>query len=245
MDKFKNIIFWILSDALLIFGITFFPSLFSVFCLILGILFIPIEEWQKILKKVFKKSIFAIIIAVCIAFIIAEFPIARFVTGINNIINPPPVSSNFKMYYEEPAKATSTSQITSSSNATTSTQPFSSKESSKNQSSYSPKASTSHKQFSSNKSSTYNNAASSKNYVSSHYITENNYENHQNNRSTTSKFSSNPTPNNNETINTGVYRTPTGKRYHFSPTCGGKNSFEISFEDAINDGLTPCKKCVE
>lgn len=40
-----------------------------------------------------------------------------------------------------------------------------------------------------------------------------------------------------------VYRTPKGKRYHFDPDCGGKNSYSISMEDAKNSGLTPCAKC--
>lgn len=40
-----------------------------------------------------------------------------------------------------------------------------------------------------------------------------------------------------------VYRTPSGKRYHLDPDCGGENSYEVSFEDAESAGLTPCKKC--
>ncbi len=42
-----------------------------------------------------------------------------------------------------------------------------------------------------------------------------------------------------------VYITPTGKRYHFSSTCGGKNSFDVTLDEAENRGLTPCKKCAE
>ena len=40
-----------------------------------------------------------------------------------------------------------------------------------------------------------------------------------------------------------VYITPTGERYHFRSTCGGKNSFPIELDDAIDQGYTPCKKC--
>ncbi len=40
-----------------------------------------------------------------------------------------------------------------------------------------------------------------------------------------------------------VYRTPGGKRYHVDPDCGGENSYEVSFEEAVSGGLTPCKKC--
>lgn len=36
------------------------------------------------------------------------------------------------------------------------------------------------------------------------------------------------------------YRTPTGKKYHADPDCGGKNSYVAS---SISD-LGPCKKCV-
>ena len=39
-----------------------------------------------------------------------------------------------------------------------------------------------------------------------------------------------------------VYRTPSGKRYHYISTCGGKNSYAISFSSIGN--LTACQKCV-
>ncbi len=49
------------------------------------------------------------------------------------------------------------------------------------------------------------------------------------------------TPNSN---NTGkIYRTSTGKRYHLDPDCGGKNSYETTYEEAIASKLTPCQKC--
>lgn len=35
------------------------------------------------------------------------------------------------------------------------------------------------------------------------------------------------------------YRTPTGKRYHLDPNCGGKNSYRTT----NISGLTPCQKC--
>ena len=40
-----------------------------------------------------------------------------------------------------------------------------------------------------------------------------------------------------------VYRTPSGKKYHFSAECGGKNSYKVSLNDAKRAGLTPCSKC--
>ena len=49
---------------------------------------------------------------------------------------------------------------------------------------------------------------------------------------------------NTENNSNAVYKTPTGKRYHYSATCGGKNSTETTLEQAIESGLTPCKKCV-
>ncbi len=48
--------------------------------------------------------------------------------------------------------------------------------------------------------------------------------------------------NNNISTNT-VYRTPSGKRYHLDAECGGKNSYQVTLEDATNSGLTPCNKC--
>ncbi len=49
--------------------------------------------------------------------------------------------------------------------------------------------------------------------------------------------------NSNNTQGKEVYRTPTGKRYHFDPDCGGKNSYQITLDAAKSAGLTPCKKC--
>ncbi len=42
-----------------------------------------------------------------------------------------------------------------------------------------------------------------------------------------------------------IYRTPTGSKYHYDLGCGGKNSYETTFEEALKDGLKPCSKCVE
>lgn len=54
----------------------------------------------------------------------------------------------------------------------------------------------------------------------------------------------NTTPDvNNPISDYGVYRTPSGKRYHFDPDCGGKNSYETTMTDAVNAGLSPCSKC--
>lgn len=52
-------------------------------------------------------------------------------------------------------------------------------------------------------------------------------------------------PTDNVAINSGLYGTPTGKRYHFDPDCGGKNSYAITMEEALRVGLTPCSKCTE
>jgi len=51
------------------------------------------------------------------------------------------------------------------------------------------------------------------------------------------------TPEYTQTEKTDVYRTPTGKRYHFDAGCGGENSYKISVVEAMNIGLTPCSKC--
>lgn len=41
-----------------------------------------------------------------------------------------------------------------------------------------------------------------------------------------------------------VYITPTGKKYHIDPDCGGKNSYPAYFDDALRTRLQPCSKCV-
>lgn len=60
---------------------------------------------------------------------------------------------------------------------------------------------------------------------------------HENNTSSSSYSNSN------NTHGKSVYRTPHGKRYHFDPDCGGKNSYETTLDFAKSSGLTPCKKC--
>ena len=39
-----------------------------------------------------------------------------------------------------------------------------------------------------------------------------------------------------------VYITPTGKKYHYSKSCAGKNAVEINLSDA-KKSYEPCKKC--
>ena len=42
-----------------------------------------------------------------------------------------------------------------------------------------------------------------------------------------------------------IYAAPSGKRYHNDPQCPGKNGCRITWEEAAERGLTPCKKCVK
>ncbi len=42
-----------------------------------------------------------------------------------------------------------------------------------------------------------------------------------------------------------IYRTETGKRYHYENPCGNGSYYEVSYDDAIASGLTPCQKCVQ
>ncbi len=48
-----------------------------------------------------------------------------------------------------------------------------------------------------------------------------------------------------ENVTFKVYRTPSGKKYHFDKECGGKNSYEVTLDEAEAAGLTPCAKCAE
>ncbi len=54
-----------------------------------------------------------------------------------------------------------------------------------------------------------------------------------------------PDASNNENTSQGVYRTPSGKKYHLDAECGGKNSYFVTMEDALDAGLTPCSKCAK
>ena len=47
-----------------------------------------------------------------------------------------------------------------------------------------------------------------------------------------------------EDIHSPIYAAPNGKRYHYNAQCPGKNSQEITWDEAEQRGLTPCKKCV-
>lgn len=40
-----------------------------------------------------------------------------------------------------------------------------------------------------------------------------------------------------------VYRTKTGKRYHYDSNCNGGDYYEVTLSQAENAGLTPCQKC--
>ena len=42
-----------------------------------------------------------------------------------------------------------------------------------------------------------------------------------------------------------VYRTPTGKKYHFHPGCAGDNRIITDIDEATSLGLTPCKTCAD
>lgn len=60
-----------------------------------------------------------------------------------------------------------------------------------------------------------------------------------------STSSSSSQSNSNNTHGKLVYRTPSGKRYHFDPDCGGKNSYQTTLDAAKSAGLTPCQKCAQ
>lgn len=64
------------------------------------------------------------------------------------------------------------------------------------------------------------------------------------NKSAKSSSGAKSNKNTNNSYGKQIYRTPKGKRYHFDPDCGGKNSYSTTLDDALAAGLTPCKKCV-
>ena len=43
----------------------------------------------------------------------------------------------------------------------------------------------------------------------------------------------------------GLYATPSGKKYHYDKDCGGKNSKAITWEEAQKRNLEPCQKCAQ
>ena len=51
------------------------------------------------------------------------------------------------------------------------------------------------------------------------------------------------TINDNKMTDSIVYATPKGSRYHANLKHGGKNSIEMTEEDALQSGKTPCKIC--
>jgi hypothetical protein len=205
--------------------------MFSLFGFISTIFFIPIKEWQDIIIKYLKKPVRTAIIAVLIAFLIAQFPFLEVIAGYNNLKYNPEISENSSIEYKEESSTTSTDFFNINSYI----------------------SSTSENRTSSNKQS---NTITSKPVNSVQNNTTSNTTTHQNsynysynsNNLTTSedlKVSQNVPNSSVETNSNTVYRTPSGKKYHLSSTCGGKNSYEVSYDDAINSGLAPCKKCVK
>lgn len=178
MKKFLEILLWILTDALIIFGLTFIPSLFSVFSILTATIITPIEKWQTFLRKILKKPLKTVIIVLLTAITVALFPFSIMAKGVYNTINPPPSSEKVIIYHEAPS-----SKITST----------------KEEAKSNENSASSNKESSSNKTSQNNTDA--------------------------------------------VYRTPSGKRYHSNIKCGGKNSYEVPIDEAIYEGLTPCKRC--
>ena len=72
--------------------------------------------------------------------------------------------------------------------------------------------------------------------------------------STTEYQSGRPVGNSNETngtttekseYNGTVYITKSGTKYHYSYTCGGNEYYKCTIEQALDRGLSPCKKCVK
>lgn len=41
-----------------------------------------------------------------------------------------------------------------------------------------------------------------------------------------------------------IYAAPSGKRYHYDAACSGESGQEITWAEAQQRSLTPCKKCV-
>lgn len=55
------------------------------------------------------------------------------------------------------------------------------------------------------------------------------------------KNTNNSSTSNNSQADGYYYRTPTGKKYHLDPDCGGKNSYRTT----NISGLSPCSKCAK
>ena len=75
--------------------------------------------------------------------------------------------------------------------------------------------------------------------------TQKNNSSSQTTSSQQSTSSSSSQSNSNNTHGKSVYRTPSGKRYHFDPDCGGKNAYQTTLDSAKSSGLTPCQKCAQ
>lgn len=218
-------LFWVITDILLIFGFVFFPSFFSICSFLLAIIFAPVDSWQNLLDKFLKKPIKSIIIALGVALVISFFPISEITTGIHKLITPPAVSpdnTSSVVYYEE----TPSYDLTSSEFQNTTSDLTNS-------------------EFN-NESSVISNKNT--NITSSKVTPTTTTSKPTSTSSKKSKPSSSSTPKEtdiNKDISNLVYRTPSGKRYHISPTCGGENSYEVTLDEATEAGLTPCKKCVK
>ena len=245
MNKMKNhysTLFWILTDILLIFAIPFFPSFFSIFCILTAIILAPIDIWQETLNKHLKKPIKPIVIAIVVAFVFALFPITPIITGIVRLSNPDtyaPKNTSSVVYYEEEFKPSVSSDASVSSNLCDSNNDFnfSSEYAIDEQTS----TTSTNEKFTNNTTSKISNNSSK---TSSKYSPQKQNNSSESTRSSSNyKSEQNDLKNNQESNSNTVYRTPSGKRYHKSETCGGKNSYAVSLDEAKTSGLTECQRC--
>lgn len=272
MSKALYVIFWILTDLFLVLGIVLFPSFFSVFAVLAAAIFAPIEEWQNLINKHIKKPVKSAIIAVCVAFVIALFPFTEVIVGFSRLYSEArPTNNNSIIYYEEHS-GSSTDFYVNQQGETEFTDDSDQFNTDENSDEYNDAENSDDfiiidesNEFNnaniSNYSDNSNNISNNHNSVTSNTASKSNSTSSKANNTTTSKInysssksqtSASPSSNkpttsveSNKNNSNVVYRTPSGKRYHYSATCGGENSYKVSLNDALKSGLTPCKKCAE
>ena len=273
MSKALYVIFWILTDLFLVLGIVLFPSFFSVFAVLAAAIFAPIEEWQNFINKHIKKPVKSAIIAVCVAFVIALFPFTEVIVGFNRLYSEAKPTNNNSIIYNEEHSGSSTDFYVNQEGETEFTDDSDQFNTDENSDEYNDAENSDDfiiidesNEFNnanniSNYSDNSNNISNNHNSVTSNTASKSNSASSRTNNTTTSKInysssksqtpaspsSKKPTTSveSNKNNSKVVYRTPNGRRYHYSATCGGENSYKVSLNDALKSGLTPCKKCAE
>lgn len=218
MKTISKIIQWFFAVTFALGALGTGSILSSIFVLIAAVLMAPIKPIREALLKIKIKGFIAVILSVVIFFVGLSFsPISEIPDNLDDSI----VSGQISDTSTTTTTTETTTEITTEESTTipeTTT-----------------KESTTEEEITTNKETTRKKAeTTTKKTVTTTKKVE----------TTTKKVTTTKKETTTEDVGPYVYRTPSGKRYHNDPECGGKNSYKVSLKDAKKSGLTACGTCI-